>query len=131
MEGKKRNIEKGIEKGKKVQKFGFICLVVFVILYSTLLAVSITLSHSNNKNKFKVAETEYKNVYELKDKSLFILDRQNNEYVFIPVELGDWDYTLNNETELKKIIETYYINKYNTNADYTIDKIEQIFNNIK
>lgn len=52
------------------------------------------------------------------------------KYVFQLVKLGDWDYEVENETQLKKIIATYFINKYNMNENKTIDKVEKIFENI-
>ena len=51
--------------------------------------------------------------------------------LFQAVELGDYDYQLNNETELKNVIKTYFMNKYNTNEEETEKEIENIFKNIK
>lgn len=83
------------------------------------------------ENIFEINKTEYKNTYELKDKSYFIIDKEKNLYLFQAVELGDWDIQVNNEEELKKVIETYFINKYNTETSKTIDKIEKVFENIE
>ena len=85
----------------------------------------------NNKNNcLEFTETEYENVYEFKDKTWFILDRENQEYIFQPVELGDWDYELDTEKELKKILATYFINKYDLEETQTINKINEIFENL-
>ena len=84
-----------------------------------------------NKNIFEITKSEYKNVYDFQDKSWFILDRENEYYIFQAVELGDYDYQLNNETELKNVIKTYFMNKYNTNEEETEKEIENIFKNIK
>ena len=46
-------------------------------------------------------------------------------------KIGDWDYEVENEIQLKKIIATYFINKYNMNENKTIDKVEKIFENLK
>lgn len=130
MEEKWEDIEKRVKEDRKAQKFGSICLTIIIILYSILLAVSVTLYHSNT-SKLLIQETEYKNVYELKDKSWFLIDRENNEYVFQPVELGDWDYEVNSETELKNIIATYFINKYNANENKIINNIDKVFKTIE
>lgn len=130
MEEKWEDIEKKLEEDKKSQKFGFICIIIFIVLFSTILICSIVISRIN-KNQFEIAKSEYKNVYEFQDKSWFILDRENEYYIFQAVELGDYDYQLNNETELKNVIKTYFMNKYNTNEEETEKEIENIFKNIK
>lgn len=130
MEEKWEDIEKKLEEDKKSQKIGFICIIIFIVLFSTILICSIVISQIN-KNQFEIAKSEYKNVYEFQDKSWFILDRENEYYIFQAVELGDYDYQLNNETELKNVIKTYFMNKYNTNEEETEKEIENIFKNIK
>lgn len=130
MEEKWEDIEKRVEEDREAQKFGVICLIIIIILYSILLAVSVTLYHSNT-SKFLIQETEYKNVYELKDKSWFLIDEENNKYIFQPVELGDWDYELNSEEELRNIIATYFINKYNTNENEILNNIDKVFKTIE
>ena len=130
MEEKWEDIEKRVEEDREAQKFGLICLTIIIILYSILLAVGVTLYHSNT-SKLLIQETEYKNVYELKDKSWFLIDRENNKYIFQPVELGDLDYELNSETELKNIIATYFINKYNANENEIINNIDKVFKTIE
>lgn len=130
MEEKWEDIEKKLEEDKKSQKIGFICIIIFIVLFSTILICSIVISQIN-KNQFEIAKSEYKNVYEFQDKSWFILDRENEYYIFQAVELGDYNYQLNNETELKNVIKTYFMNKYNTNEEETEKEIENIFKNIK
>ena len=83
------------------------------------------------ENIFEINKTEYQNTYELKDKSYFIINKKENLYLFQAIELGDWDIQVNNEEELKKVIETYFINKYDTETSKTIDKIEKFFENIE
>lgn len=131
MEEKWEDIEKRVEEDRKAQKFGVICIIIFIILYSIILIISITLCNSNNKNEFIIQKTEYKNIYELKDKSWFLIDKENNKYIFQPVELGDWDYKLNSEEELKNIIATYFINKYNANENEIINNIDKVFKTIE
>lgn len=131
MEEKWEDIEKRVEEDRKAQRFGVICIIIFIILYSIILIISITLCNSNNKNEFIIQKTEYKNVYELGDKSWFLIDKENNKYIFQPVELGDWDYELNNEEELRNIIATYFINKYNTNENEIINNINKVFKTIE
>jgi hypothetical protein len=83
------------------------------------------------ENIFEINKTEYNNTYELKDKSYFIVDKEENLYLFQAIELGDWDIQVNNEEELKKVIKTYFINKYDTETSKTIDEIEKFFENIE
>lgn len=131
MEEKWEDIEKRVEEDREAQKFGVICIIIFIILYSIILIISITLCNSNNKNEFIIQKTEYKNIYELKDKSWFLIDKENNKYIFQPVELGDWDYELNSEEELRNIIATYFINKYNTNENEILNNIDKVFKTIE
>lgn len=130
MEEKWEDIEKRVEEDKQAVAFGLVCSIMFVTLFLIMFAIGI-ISKNYNKNKFLIQETEYKNVYEFQDKSWFILDRENEYYIFQAVELGDYDYQLNNETELKNVIKTYFMNKYNTNEEETEKEIENIFKNIK
>lgn len=131
MEEKWEDIEKRVEENKKAERFGIFCIIIFIILYSIILIISSTLCNSNNKNEFIIQKTEYKNVYELEDKSWFLIDKENNKYIFQPVELGDWDYELNSEEELRDIIATYFINKYNTNENEIINNIDKVFKTIE
>ena len=48
---------------------------------------------------------------------------------FQPVELGDWSYKVNNKEELKKIIASYYIYKYNVEESEAIQKVNKIIDN--
>ena len=132
MKNKEKNysFEEFVEKEiNKEMLQGFIAS--FIIALFIMLLIIIGIVTNKNTNIFEIKETEYNKVYELKDKSWFIVDRENNNYIFQAVDLGDWDYQLSNETDLKKIIETYYINKYNVNEDRAITEVEKIFNNIK
>lgn len=130
MEEKWEDIEKRVKEDKQAVVFGLVCLIMFVTLFLIMFAIGI-ISKNSNKNKFLIQETEYKNVYELEDKSWFLIDKENNKYIFQPVELGDWDYELNSEEELRDIIATYFINKYNTNENEIINNIDKVFKTIE
>lgn len=130
MEEKWEDIEKRVEEDKQAVVFGLVCSIMFVTLFLIMFAIGI-ISKNSNKNKFLIQETEYKNVYELEDKSWFLIDKENNKYIFQPVELGDWDYELNSEEELRDIIATYFINKYNTNENEIINNIDKVFKTIE
>lgn len=43
----------------------------------------------------------------LNNGSWAICNEKNNTYIFQAIELGDWDYTVNNKKELENIIKTY------------------------
>lgn len=102
-------------------------IIAFMILITNILIVIKILSSIDEID----IKNSYENIYIFSDDSWFLLDREKGEYIFQPVELGDWDYEVENEIQLKKIIATYFINKYNMNENKTIDKVEKIFKNLK
>lgn len=71
MEEKWEDIEKRVEEDKQAVAFGLVCSIMFVTLFLIMFAIGI-ISKNSNKNKFLIQETEYKNVYELEDKSWFL-----------------------------------------------------------
>ena len=126
MEEKWEDIEKNAIEEENAHKIGIICIILTIILFTAILITSFIIQETN-EDKFKITKTEYNKVYELTDKSWFLIDRENNKYIFQPVELGDWDYELNSEEELKNIIATYFINKYNTNENEITSNIDKVF----
>ena len=130
MEEKWEDIEKNATEEENAHKIGIICIILTIILFTAILITSFIIQETN-EDKFEITKTEYNKVYELTDKSWFLIDRENNKYIFQPVELGDWDYELNSEEELKNIIATYFINKYNTNENEIINNIDKVFKTIE
>ena len=130
MEEKWEDIEKNAIEEENAHKIGIICMILTIILFTAILITSFIIQETN-EDKFEITKTEYNKVYELTDKSWFLIDRENNKYIFQPVELGDWDYELNSEKELKNIIVTYFINKYNTNENEIINNIDKVFKTIE
>ena len=129
-EEKWEDIEKNAIEEENAHKIGIICMILTIILFTAILITSFIIQETN-EDKFKITKTEYNKVYELTDKSWFLIDRENNKYIFQPVELGDWDYELNSEKELKNIIATYFINKYNTNENEITSNIDKVFKTIE
>lgn len=129
-EEKWEDIEKNAIEEENAHKIGIICMILTIILFTAILIISFIIQETN-EDKFEITKTEYNKVYELTDKSWFLIDRENNKYIFQPVELGDWDYELNSEEELKNIIVTYFINKYNTNENEIINNIDKVFKTIE
>lgn len=129
-EEKWEDIEKNAIEEENAHKIGIICMILTIILFTAILITSIIIQETN-EDKFEITKTEYNKVYELTDKSWFLIDRENNKYIFQPVELGDWDYELNSEEELRNIIATYFINKYNTNENEIINNIDKVFKTIE
>lgn len=116
---------------KEINKNFYISFIVFIIIGLVMgLIIYLGITKNNENYCIEITKSEYKNVFYLKDNSWFILDRENQEYIFQPVELGDWDYELNTEKELKKILATYFINKYDLEETQTINKINEIFENL-
>ena len=130
MEEKWEDIEKNVIEEENAHKIGIICIILTIILFTAILITSFIIQETN-EDKFEITKTEYNKVYELTDKSWFLIDRENNKYIFQPVELGDWDYELNSEEELRNIIATYFINKYNTNENEIINNIDKVFKTIE
>ena len=130
MEEKWEDIEKNAIEEENAHKIGIICMILTIILFTAILITSFIIQETN-EDKFEITKTEYNKIYELTDKSWFLIDRENNKYIFQPVELGDWDYELNSEEELKNIIVTYFINKYNTNENEIINNIDKVFKTIE
>ena len=129
-EEKWEDIEKNSIEEENAHKIGIICMILTIILFTAILITSFIIQETN-EDKFEITKTEYNKVYELTDKSWFLIDRENNKYIFQPVELGDWDYELNSEKELKNIIATYFINKYNTNENEITSNIDKVFKTIE
>ena len=129
-EEKWEDIEKNATEEENAHKIGIICIILTIILFTAILITSFIIQETN-EDKFEITKTEYNKVYELTDKSWFLIDRENNKYIFQPVELGDWDYELNSEEELKNIIATYFINKYNTNENEITSNIDKVFKTIE
>ena len=129
-EEKWEDIEKNAIEEENAHKIGIICMILTIILFTAILITSFIIQETN-EDKFEITKTEYNKVYELTDKSWFLIDRENNKYIFQPVELGDWDYELNSDEELKNIIATYFINKYNTNENEIINNIDKVFKTIE
>lgn len=130
MKEKWEDIEKNAIEEENAHKIGIICMILTIILFTAILITSFIIQETN-EDKFEITKTEYNKVYELTDKSWFLIDRENNKYIFQPVELGDWDYELNSEEELKNIIATYFINKYNTNENEITSNIDKVFKTIE
>lgn len=91
--------------------------------------VSEQIKYEKEKNLFETCNVNDK-VYKFTDGSWFICDNTENEYVFQPVELGDWDYEVENREELSKIMATYFINKYNIEEKEVIKEINKILEEV-
>lgn len=71
------------------------------------------------------------NVYDLVGiEGWFYINEEENEYSIQFYELGDWDYECKNIKELKNILATYYIQKYDIETTEAIEKVNLIFSNI-
>lgn len=108
-----------------------ISLIIFIILIITMTVVILIAQNNETNSIFSISESEYKNVYFFQDNSWFIIDRENEEYIFQPIELGDWDIELNSEKDLKNIMATYFINKYDIEEEKAIKEINNILGGIE
>lgn len=55
----------------------------------------------------RTLQTGDKQITDYTDGSWSIVNHADGEYIFQPVDLGDWDYTCKDEEELNKVIATY------------------------
>lgn len=79
---------------------------------------------------FKVRKYN-ENIYDLVGiEGWFYINEEKNEYSIQFYELGDWDYECKNIKELKNILATYYIQKYDIETTEAIEKVNLIFDNI-
>lgn len=114
---------------KETNKAMLQCFIVSFIIALLLIIIGTVID--KNTNIFKIKETEYNKVYELQDNSWFIIDRENNKFIFQPAELGDWNHELKSEDELEKILATYFINKYNIEETKAIQEVNKMIGGIK
>lgn len=104
-------------------------LVITGIYYNIqVYQVSKMIENENLKDLFEYKYVNY-NAYEFQDGSWFVCN--DNEYVFQPVELGDWNYELENKEQLRDIMATYFIYKYEVDTDVAIQEINRILEEVK
>ena len=104
-------------------------LVITGIYYNIqVYQVSKMIENENLKDLFEYKYVNY-NAYEFQDGSWFVYN--DNEYVFQPVELGDWNYELENKEQLRDIMATYFIYKYEVDTDVAIHEINRILEEVK
>ena len=104
-------------------------LVITGIYYNVqVYQVSKMIENENLKDLFEYQYVNY-NAYEFQDGSWFVYN--DSEYIFQPVELGDWDYELENKEQLRDVMATYFIYKYKVDTDVAIQEINRILEEVK
>lgn len=109
----------------------------------TITLFILTISIINNKSVEEVAavegvEKEFKiintyinnsnsNIIEFNDNSYVVINKEKNIYEFTPSECGDYEIKARDQKELKNILITYMINKYNL-SESEVNK-DNIFKN--
>lgn len=114
-------------------------LVVAIVFFGAFCLKSYSLDKKINEtieekveqiDIFKVRKYN-ENVYDLVGiEGWFYINEEENEYSIQFYELGDWDYECKNIKELKNILATYYIQKYDIETTEAIEKVNLIFDNI-
>ena len=122
-----------VDKTDKGDKVLLICFTLIFALAIVNIYFAIQMYQVTEEINTDVFDTHYidYNVWEFSDKSWFICSDTENMYVFQPVELGDWDYEVENREELSKIMATYFINKYNIEEEKAIQEINKILEEVK
>lgn len=106
---------------KSIKKIITLILVIISTVSITLISNNLIQTNKPNKQQSKTVSiiatfTESRNDFhlengdtaiELSDNSFAIYNETTNLYSFTPASMGDWDYKLNNKTELDNIIATY------------------------
>lgn len=119
------------DKGDKVLLICFFTLIFALAIVNIYFAIQMyQVTEEINTDVFDTHYVDY-NVWEFSDKSWFICSDTENMYVFQPVELGDWDYEVENREELSKIMATYFINKYHVEEEKAIQEINKILEEVK
>ena len=123
-----------VDKTDKCDKVLLICfftLIFALAIVNIYFAIQMyQVTEEINTDVFDTHYVDY-NVWEFSDKSWFICSDTENMYVFQPVELGDWDYEVENREELSKIMATYFINKYHVEEEKAIQEINKILEEVK
>ena len=111
---------------KKIYPAILIGLLIFLLsIFLYVIFVTFT-----TKNLFKV-ERYSENIYDLSGiKGWIYIDEENNEYSIQFYELGDYDYTCKDINELKNILITYYVQKYDFKTTEASAEVEKIFKSI-
>ena len=122
---------------EKIKENWFTILITILILLLVITGiyyniqvyqVSKMIENGNLKDLFEYQYVNY-TVYEFQDGSWFVCN--DNEYIFQPVELGDWNYELENKEQLRDIMATYFIYKYEVDTDIAIQEINRILEEVK
>lgn len=122
---------------EKIKENWFTILITILILLLVITGiyyniqvyqVNKMIENESLKNLFEYKYVNY-NAYEFQDGSWFVYN--DNEYVFQPVELGDWNYELENKEQLRDIMATYFIYKYEVDTDVAIHEINRILEEVK
>lgn len=122
-----------VDKTDKGDKILSICIFILIFAFAIVnIYYIIQMYQVTEKFNIDVFDTHYVdyNVWEFSDKSWFICSDTENMYIFQPVELGDWNYELENKEELSKIMATYFINKYNIDENKAIKEINKILEEV-
>ena len=119
------------DKGDKVLSILFIILIITLAIGNIYFCIKMfQVTEKFNTDIFDTHYTDY-NVWEFTDGSWFICSDTENMYIFQPVELGDWDYEVENREELGKIMATYFINKYNVDENKAMQEINKILEEVE
>lgn len=120
-----------VDKSDKVLEILIIILIFALVIVNIYFAIQMyQVTEEINTDVFDTHYVDY-NVWEFSDKSWFICSDTENMYVFQPVELGDWDYEVENREELSKIMATYFINKYHVEEEQAMQEINKILEEVK
>ena len=83
------------------------------------------------EKEFKIVNTyinkSNNNIIEFNDNSYVVINKEKNIYEFTPSECGDYEIKARDQKELKNILITYMINKYNL-SESELEK-DNIFKN--
>lgn len=119
-----------------------ICISILVCIIVGISALHINNYDTNKKiNEKTEQKVEQKDIFEVRKynenvydlvgiEGWFYINEEENEYSIQFYELGDWDYECKNIKELKNILATYYIQKYDIETTEAIEKVNLIFDNI-
>ena len=103
----KKNLLKGIVLGATLLVGALVGFEVGVHLNNKPMHIEVQQPQKEFVAVARTLQVGDKQVTDYTDGSWSIIDHEKGDYVFQPVDLGDWDYTCKNEEELNKLIDTY------------------------
>lgn len=112
--------------------------LIYIVMITLFCGALVITSNKTNQSAVQEVGKEFKiintyvnksnsNIIEFNDNSYAVINKDKNIYEFTPSECGDYEIKARDQKELKNILITYMINKYNL-SESELEK-DNIFKN--